>query len=392
MARGAVNDDAVRNCPALDGLRCLAIMGVVWHHSLPCAYPGWLGRGHVGVPLFFALSGFLITRLLLAERQSTGDIALGRFWMRRSLRIAPLYYATLAGFVVYLALLEPNDATRHFWSSLPFYASYTSNWFVDFDVAHPVWFGFGWSLATEEQFYLWWPIFLRYAERLHRVVSALGLLALIALDQLAESGAFAPWIVSGSTAARIATSASGAMALGALLGWALSQPRAFAPLKRALAARHAHGLVRDGVRSADLATDRTADRARARIRSARRICRLRLQQFVRARPRAASARVRRPRELWRVPVPRSGARVARALLSVAGHATRGAVSAGVHAQPGAGRRVFSNHRGAAPGAQGALPTLTAHGAHGGGCAERRDGLGARGRMSELAPSSGLTMP
>jgi peptidoglycan/LPS O-acetylase OafA/YrhL len=242
MARGAVNDDAVRNCPALDGLRCLAIMGVVWHHSLPCAYPGWLGRGHVGVPLFFALSGFLITRLLLAERQSTGDIALGRFWMRRSLRIAPLYYATLAGFVVYLALLEPNDATRHFWSSLPFYASYTSNWFVDFDVAHPVWFGFGWSLATEEQFYLWWPIFLRYAERLHRVVSALGLLALIALDQLAESGAFAPWIVSGSTAARIATSASGAMALGALLGWALSQPRAFAPLKRALAARHATAL------------------------------------------------------------------------------------------------------------------------------------------------------
>ena len=87
-----------RYFPAFDGLRCLAICGVLWHHCLPWpwpktwgeAWPGWLGRGHAGVPLFFALSGFLITTLLLAEHRSTGDIALGSFWARRTLRIFPL--------------------------------------------------------------------------------------------------------------------------------------------------------------------------------------------------------------------------------------------------------------------------------------------------------------
>jgi peptidoglycan/LPS O-acetylase OafA/YrhL len=232
-----------RRHPALDGLRCVAISGVVWHHSLPCAYPGWLGRGHAGVSLFFALSGFLITKLLLAERKATGDIALGQFWMRRSLRIFPLYYATLVGFVLVLGLRAPSDATRHFWSSLPFYASYTSNWFVDYGVSHPVWFGFAWSLATEEQFYLWWPTFLRHAERLTRALAPLGLLALLALDQLAESGVLARWLPAGSAAARISTSVSGAMALGAMLGWAVSQRRAFAPLERLLGARHSTELA-----------------------------------------------------------------------------------------------------------------------------------------------------
>ena len=56
-----------RHYPALDGLRCVAISGVVWHHSLPCALPGWLGRGHVGVPLFFALSGRFIVHRRLAR-------------------------------------------------------------------------------------------------------------------------------------------------------------------------------------------------------------------------------------------------------------------------------------------------------------------------------------
>jgi peptidoglycan/LPS O-acetylase OafA/YrhL len=214
-------------------------MGVVWHHSLPRAEPGWLGRGHVGVPLFFALSGFLITTLLLAERRATGDIALAQFWMRRALRIFPLYYATLMGFALFLALREPNEATRHFFDSLPFYASYTSNWFVDFAVPHPVWFGFAWSLATEEQFYLWWPTFLRHAERRARPLAPFGLVALLAFDQLAEHGVLAPSVVPGSTAARLTTSVSAAMGLGALLAWASSQPRAFGLLTRALANRHA---------------------------------------------------------------------------------------------------------------------------------------------------------
>ena len=229
--------------PALDGLRAVAIAGVVWHHSLPRAVPGWLGRGHAGVPLFFALSGYLITTLLLAERRATGDIALGAFWMRRSLRIFPLYYATLAGFVLLLALREPSAAGRHFAESLPFYASYTSNWFVDFDVAHPVWFAFAWSLATEEQFYLWWPTFLRYAERFGRALAPLGLLLVVGVDQLTELGLLESRLPRGGTPWRMLTSASAAMALGAGLAWMLAQEQRFAGLRRALAAPHATSLA-----------------------------------------------------------------------------------------------------------------------------------------------------
>jgi peptidoglycan/LPS O-acetylase OafA/YrhL len=232
-----------RHYPALDGLRALAIIAVVWHHCLPRPEPGWLGRGHAGVPLFFALSGYLITTLLLAERRATGDIALGAFWMRRSLRIFPLYYATLAGFVLALAAHEPSDATRHFAESLPFYASYTSNWFVDFDVAHPVWFAFAWSLATEEQFYLWWPTFLRFAERLGPALAPLGLALIAGAEQLAEHGALSSWLPQGSSGARMLASVSAAMLLGAGLAWALAQPRGFAWLRRALAMRHATTLA-----------------------------------------------------------------------------------------------------------------------------------------------------
>ena len=224
--------------PALDGLRGLAIAAVVWHHSLPSARSGPLGRGYLGVPLFFALSGFLITRLLLAERQATGDLSLGRFWLRRSLRIFPLYYVVLGGFVVRITLLEPSDATRHFFASLPAYASYTSNWFVPFGVPHPVWFGFAWSLSTEEQFYLWWPPLLRLTERFGRRLAPLALLALLAFDQLAEHGAFAGWAPAGGVWARIATSASAAMVLGALFALALGHPHGRA-LARLLGARHA---------------------------------------------------------------------------------------------------------------------------------------------------------
>jgi len=201
---------ARRHLPALDGIRCLAITGVVWHHSLPRPFPGWLGRGHAGVPLFFALSGFLITRLLIAEQRTSGRIDLGQFWLRRSLRILPLYYAVLVGFVLLLGLRAPTEATRHFFASLPFYASYTSNWFVDYRVTHPVWFGFAWSLATEEQFYAWWPPLLGWAERRGRWLAPLGLLTLLGLDQLAERVG-PPGLSPGEGLARIATSLSGAV-------------------------------------------------------------------------------------------------------------------------------------------------------------------------------------
>ena len=72
-----------RHFPSLDGLRCLAILPVVWHHSTPRPLPGVLGRGPLGVDLFFAISGFLITTLLLREASTTGRISLSGFYARR---------------------------------------------------------------------------------------------------------------------------------------------------------------------------------------------------------------------------------------------------------------------------------------------------------------------
>src|SRR5262245_43140601 len=219
-----------RYFPAFDGLRCVAICGVIWHHCLPGPTPGWLGRGHVGVPLFFALSGFLITTLMLAERRQTGDIALVPFWLRRSLRIFPLYYAVLAGFVLYLACLPESDASRHFWASLPHYASYTSNWFVDFDVAHPVWFGFAWSLATEEQFYLWWPPVLRWSLRSGTWAPASVLGAGVLLDQLTECRFSDAWLDPGGLSERMVMSIASPMLLGSALALLLADRRTFGAL------------------------------------------------------------------------------------------------------------------------------------------------------------------
>ncbi|HET9960190.1 MAG TPA: acyltransferase [Polyangiaceae bacterium] len=153
-----------RYYPALDALRSLAIAAVVWHHSTPRQLEGWPGQGHLGVQLFFCISGFLITRILLLDCSEYGRVRLVHFWARRALRIFPLYYVVLAAFTLAALLMSTRgegvtDAVgRGFLANFPFFVSYTSNWFVDYGVAHPVMFGFSWSLATEEQFYLTWPV------------------------------------------------------------------------------------------------------------------------------------------------------------------------------------------------------------------------------------------
>ena len=208
--------------PSLDGLRCLAILPVVWHHATPHPLDGVLGRGPLGVDLFFAVSGFLITSLLLHERRRTGRVALGRFWTRRSLRIFPLYYFVLGGFTLHaLFLRAPGPARDHFLASLPYYATYTSNWFVHGAVGHPIVFAFAWSLAAEEQFYLVWPIVLRWLRG--NVAPALVMLALVVLDQTAERGWLAPFLDEG-LALRTMRSFATPIGLGALLALATSSP------------------------------------------------------------------------------------------------------------------------------------------------------------------------
>lgn len=233
---------AIKRFPSLDGLRCLSIVPVVWHHSTLGPLPGILGKGPVGVDLFFSLSGFLITTLLLREQAATGTIAAGRFYARRALRIFPLYYGTLALYALRAWLLLPAGPPRaHFFRSLPAFATFTTNWLVDFDVPHPVMFAFAWSLATEEQFYLLWPWIARATRGWVLPVSVA--LLLLAADQAAEHGLLAGLLSPAGLATRMMASIATPICLGVLLAYTLHRPRSFALAAPLLAARFAAPLA-----------------------------------------------------------------------------------------------------------------------------------------------------
>jgi peptidoglycan/LPS O-acetylase OafA/YrhL len=137
----------------LDGLRGLAILAVVGSHL------NLLRGGFLGVDLFFVLSGFLITALLLQEWQSRGAIDLKRFYLRRALRLWPGLFALLAvclGVSIFLLAPEQGAALRH---EIVIAGCYLANW----NTLHMVpmaTLGYTWSLAVEEQFYLIWPLAL----------------------------------------------------------------------------------------------------------------------------------------------------------------------------------------------------------------------------------------
>ena len=141
--------------PNLDGLRAFAIALVLFHHAPPVA-AGPLRvlqeNGRYGVSLFFVISGYLITTLLRREERARGAVRLARFYARRSLRLMPLYYVTLALYAVLVLGLHRFSAHSRelFVAKLPSYLFYYSN-----VVAHATEgpFFFAWSLAAEEQFY-----------------------------------------------------------------------------------------------------------------------------------------------------------------------------------------------------------------------------------------------
>jgi peptidoglycan/LPS O-acetylase OafA/YrhL len=216
-----------KQLPGLDGLRCLAILPVVWHHATPRLLPGVLGKGAVGVDLFFALSGFLITTLLLRERRASGRIRLGAFYARRSLRIFPLYYTVLALYALRAWQTQADSAVaRHFLQGLPLHATYTSNWFLDYAVPHPVMFAFSWSLCVEEQFYWVWPGLVALLRG--RAALAVLMSGAIVIDTLAEHAAFSSFLPAGSLGLRVLTSFATPIGCGSLLALLLDTPRGFA--------------------------------------------------------------------------------------------------------------------------------------------------------------------
>ena len=133
---------------ALDGLRGIAILAVMAYHSR------WLSGGFVGVDLFFALSGFLITRLLIAEWQRHGDVHLIGFWARRLLRLAPALVAAVALAVPVSRWIEMPLEKAWVAATLV----YTSNLLIGYGHVYPIGLlSHTWSLGMEEQFYLLWP-------------------------------------------------------------------------------------------------------------------------------------------------------------------------------------------------------------------------------------------
>jgi peptidoglycan/LPS O-acetylase OafA/YrhL len=146
----------------LDGLRALAVIGVLLYH----AGVKWVPGGFLGVDLFFVISGFLITSLLIAERQRTGGIALGRFYLRRARRLLPALFAMVAATTVFMALFARGDL-KQARGDIAAAAGYFSNWW--YVLHHRSYFVAAgrqpplqhlWSLAVEEQFYLVWPLLI----------------------------------------------------------------------------------------------------------------------------------------------------------------------------------------------------------------------------------------
>lgn len=162
-----------RHFAGLDGVRAIAILAVIWHHAPHPAGLPMMERGFMGVDLFFVLSGFLISTLLIREKAKTGRISLKNFWMRRLLRLVPAYYFVLIALTGAYLLLKPGDPdTARLAGGFPVYALYLSNWI------HPGAPNLGptWSLATEEQFYLVWPLFEAFASPLVMLASWAGAL------------------------------------------------------------------------------------------------------------------------------------------------------------------------------------------------------------------------
>ena len=145
-----------------DGLRAISILLVILYHSEPRfnISHALIEVGYVGVDLFFVISGFLITTLLIREKNKYGQINLKNFYMRRVLRIFPLYYSLLF-FHLFLTLYVINEKhpveSKVFLDNFIYFITYTSNWFVIRNEETKTIFYIAWSLAAEEQFYLFWP-------------------------------------------------------------------------------------------------------------------------------------------------------------------------------------------------------------------------------------------
>jgi peptidoglycan/LPS O-acetylase OafA/YrhL len=224
--------------PSLDGLRALSIAAVILGHLTgTVAFPRWVGAwteterfdlAHLGVRVFFVISGFLITGLLMDETRSAGRISLPRFYLRRSLRILPAYFALIM-VVAALAAAGVSDAGP---SDFVHALTYTMNY-----ARHRAWdLGHLWSLAVEEQFYLLWPAVVAGAGLPNARRVAIAVVCVVPVIRVAEFMLWPDWLpMIGWTF----ETAADALALGCLLALARETLYANAWYRRLMLSRWA---------------------------------------------------------------------------------------------------------------------------------------------------------
>src|SRR3954464_4268744 len=166
--------------PGLDGLRAFAVIAVLLYH----ADLSWIRGGFLGVEVFFVISGYLITTMLLTEWHQQGRINLVGFWLRRARRLLPALYLLLVVTLVFAIVFLPGEVARLRDDALAAFA-YVTNWYLILGeqsyfetVGRPSLLQHLWSLAVEEQFYVLWPVLLTLMLRFWRrrvvVIATLG--------------------------------------------------------------------------------------------------------------------------------------------------------------------------------------------------------------------------
>ena len=154
----------IQYIPAIDGLRALAVIAVMFYHL----GFSWIPGGFLGVDLFFVISGYVITRLLLDSIAQSGGLDLRGFYLARARRLLPALLFTVITTTIAIGIWAP-DTIKRFISDLPFALTGTMNWWLvareqDYfeSIGRPPLLQHTWSLAVEAQFYLVWPLILYF--------------------------------------------------------------------------------------------------------------------------------------------------------------------------------------------------------------------------------------